>query len=1433
MNATRIPRFLLESIDQNRCILFLGAGVSLEAGLPGAAELSRTLAESASYPKGFPNDLLDISQYYEARLGRNALMEAIYNALEIRSKPSETQRLIAALSGKFKWIITTNYDALLERAFEDQQRNFYVVADVTDLPSAPTSGTVPIILKIHGDLRRGNIVLTRDDYNHFISSSLNSTLGAVLRAELATGTFLFVGYSLRDYNFVALFESVQKELGKHMSRGFGVMPSPDPVLSSVWSKRGIEVIDAVGNDFFNQISQSLAGFGPTQIFLSYSHEDEIWAEQIRTELAARGIKAFSALREIRAGDDIAQGISEALVRSQAYVILLSPESVQSRWILRELQAALSLRRGSVFPIVIRNCDIPASIQDIRFLDARRGLASVITDLVQRIEELHPGIQLENKRIQTGTEARNEEVATLPKVQLPLRPSGKLPTIIDNREENNVLNALRRLLPEVESLDIASGFFEVGSLLALDGFWQLLKQARILMGDEMTKRTRQELLAALVEKANDSVEQAKEQDDSLRGLPAIRQALHSKQIQAKIYARAKFHAKTYLMQTNERQLSNYGIVGSSNFTRPGLTQNLELNLLTTDELYLNALGNWFEEMWRDADDVSADVIKVLEPHLREYTPFEVYVKALYEYFAGKEKPITSWEENESIMWQVLSKYQRDGYRNAVRIADKWKGALICDGVGLGKTFIGLMLLEYHLHRNDNVLLIVPRSARESVWEANIEKYFGERYPVLLKKNLDIRNHTDFGREGTIRPEELRYYREYANAVIIDEAHHFRNPLRGRGRRLKEFAAGKPLYMLTATPINNSLDDLYHLINYFAQGKADYFSELGVNNLRARFLEAERKMEESLEEGADIQAIAQAEDFLRTDVILKAILIQRSRAYVKEAERLEPTPPVFPVRETPQVIKYSLKKVYAGIYDDIRKAFDRDEPLLNFKIYSPEQFRLGQRDERILQHEKQVVGLIRTLLLKRLESSWKAFEASLEDLLEKMMHFVERYAPERAFEWRDAHALQWATIQQHAVERNLANGEEEEDDYADDPDVLDPKEYDLEKLLPFILSDMTQLVSMLAQVYERFYEGETDPKKQLAVSARKDDKLQNLVERLHKNDRLAHDKVVIFTEFRDTARYLWKALTEVYGLTLVDELDSTRKVDRERTIKRFAPYYNCRPDELVAFVADPIRVLISTDVLSEGLNLQDSTQIMNYDLHWNPVRLMQRIGRVDRRLNLDVEKQLGRFGEKPLRVFIYNFLPPNELDGLLNLLKRITGKVLRISKTLGIEAPIGLPDEPESVLKNFNEKYEGGSTKSIQEEAQLELARIARAYPDLYARLEKLPRRLFSGKHRNPQRSRGIFCAYRFSPPDPAAVDANPGEMRWYFRDAADGKVVEGIESIYETLKCQNDTPRYTELTWDTRNDARKAIESHIRSTYLRAIQAPAGYKPTLICWMEIS
>ena len=1018
---------------------------------------------------------------------------------------------------------------------------------------------------------------------------------------------------------------------------------------------------------------------------------------------------------------------------------------------------------------------------------------------------------------------------------------KIPTLVDNRDDNTVLNALRKLLPYAHSLDVATGTFEIGSLLALDGLWQPLDKVRVLMGDETTKRTRVELIESLKQQSEASIESEKEREDvqALAGLEAIRAALVASQIVARIYARAKFHAKAYYLPTKDQPV-DYALLGSSNFTEPGLTRNMELNLFTTDKTQIENLTAWYQQAWDEADIVNNELIKVIERHLRAFTPFEIWAKAIFEYFKGKETALTDWERSRSVMYPVLSKYQQDGYRQAREIANKWKGAFVCDGVGLGKTFVGLMLLEYHVSRGEQILLIVPKSAEESVWRRNIDRYLRPYYTRALRQHLEIRRHTDFGREGTIPEQDFDYYRNYCDVVMIDEAHHFRTPHANRSKLLMTLLNPTPqngdapkekrCYFLTATPINNSLLDLYHLINYISRNRQDYFASLGVHNLRRYFAEEEKRLDGELLQPqgdlfADIQAASEEADLLRTDQLFKNLVIQRSRAYVQDAERSESgeraRPLLFPVRQKPQVIDYSLKKVYAGLYTRLAAAFDRKDPLVTLAVYNREKFKRGEPDPKLANRDRQVIGLIRTLMLKRLESSYKAFEASLEDLLRKMAQFVRLQQEERWLAWKADHQTAWDTIEahwndRHASDEKQADDEEENDFYANEFDIepLNPSEYKTEEMLPVVLEDMSLLVKLLSGVYQN-------------LSPKTDDKLQQLVKALREDAHLRDSKVVIFTEFKDTARYLWKELRG-HGFGDVDELDSTREANREQVIKRFAPFYNCLPEERPQFVANQIRVLVSTDVLSEGLNLQDSNLIVNYDLHWNPVRLMQRIGRVDRRLDLDTEQALGRAGAEPLKVYVYNFLPPGELEELLRLFKRVTGKLLRISKTLGIEAPVLTPDEEYGALKLFNERYL--KTKSIDEILKEELDKIVAEHPGLVEELTNFPNRAFSGK-RNETGTKGLFCAYRFPSLKPEAQ----GELRWYFRVGATGEILDAsrLDEIANAIRSLPDDKRLIAASADDLKTWRKEIEQKPVRGYLRDLNAPQGENAKLICWMEVS
>ncbi len=1037
----------------------------------------------------------------------------------------------------------------------------------------------------------------------------------------------------------------------------------------------------------------------------------------------------------------------------------------------------------------------------------------------------------------------------------IEEQGKLRTLVDNRPGNQMVDAIRLLMSDAHSLDIATGFFEIGAFLDLDGHWQNVSNIRLLMGDEITRRTKVQLVEALKARDQNGIERVKTVDDwkALRGLVALKAALIDGRIKAKVYTRSKFHAKALHFKTNG--FVNHGLIGSSNFTHPGLTQNLELNLLTHDHAQLEKLQEWYDQVWGEAEDISQELLEILEPHVKEYSPFEVYLKGLNDYFSGREKSQDAWERDESVIYAMLSQYQRDGYHRALQIAEESGGALVCDGVGLGKTFIGLMVLERCLRDNKRVLLIVPKSAEQSVWRKNIDEYLTPKYPRLKKELLDIKRHTDFGREGTINQEDLAYFADYKDVILIDEAHHFRNPNSNRGKLLTQLGKNKQFYFLTATPINNHLDDLYHLINYFAQDRRDHFARIGIQDLRRHFLDAEKRIEEELEQGklGGLFEGTEFEDFLRTDTLLRAVLIQRSRKYVKESEALTESAPVFPVRQLPRVINYSLRSVYESLYTELKDAFDKDNPFLTLAVYNTSAYDLSP-DKREVQQQKQVIGLIRTLLLKRLESSFKAFEASVEDLLVKMVQFVKKWEPARYEAWDTSNRRWWSIVQKHVDERLEREGFEEDNDLPDIPMYqIDPKDHDMHKLLEDVEEDMRLLTDFLSKIYRRFY---VSGKEGVVEDPTKDDKLQQLLKTLENEPLLKGRKVLIFTEFRDTARYLARQL-KAAGIENLEQIDSGRNVDnREQIIKRFAPHYNCRFDkdnlydsEFDRALKNPIDVLVSTDVLSEGLNLQDASLMMNYDLHWNPVRLMQRIGRVDRRLNTRIEAILKRPADLNLKVYFWNFLPPEELEELLRLKEKVSGKIVRINKTLGIEGALLSPDDPNMSMKEFNEKYEGQD--SVEELMHLELQRLSKAHPELLATLKNAPMRLFSAKRAGdgfepmidkdgnvkpnlqPHNVKGLFLAYRM----PGMQEGLQGPVRWYFVDSASGQIHEGetdtaLQYAWAAIRCVEGTERTAAPEPERVTQARKKVESHIKNTYLRAVQAPIGANPVLLEWMEV-
>ena len=1057
-----------------------------------------------------------------------------------------------------------------------------------------------------------------------------------------------------------------------------------------------------------------------------------------------------------------------------------------------------------------------------------------------------------------------------------RPGSEL-FIVDNSESDwKVRDYLVEWCDLSKAIDIATGYFEIGALLALREQWQAVERIRILMGDEVSLRTKRAFTAGLSkinQRLDASLEAEKVQNDFLHGVPAIVEAIRAGKIQCRVYRKDKFHAKAYLTHARAAVVGSFGLVGSSNFTGPGLSDNVELNVQVRGP-EVGLLQAWYEQHWDAAEDITPDILRTLERHTDPHPPFVIWFKALDEYFRGQALTPDLWDQQESRLFKVLDRYQQDAYRNLLLIAGHYRGAFLCDGVGLGKTFVGLMLLERMVvHEGKRVVLFAPKAAREDVWEPAIEQYLPHLNSGFV--SFVLYNHTDLQRQGQW-PRDLTLTLRDADVVIIDEAHHFRNPgVKGEGlkepsryRKLQRYlhdasARPKRLFLLTATPVNNSVHDFRRMIELVTNNDERYFAQrLGIHSLPRYFNDLEKRIlgklpasqQRELEFGPEI---LEAERALSGDLIFASLVVQRSRGYVKRSQQQQgAAATLFPERAAPQVVPYNLKATYGRLLDSVERAFDKKSPLFVLGIYYPLAYWKGDRDSPEFKawdegRQKQVVILIRTLFLKRFESSAKAFEGSCWRLLLKLLAWVTVHAESdhdrrRLERWKQKNAELIGYVTDHQKELWPDEAEEDQveeyltEDLLNAVEKLDPEKFDVGAILDDCLDDLNQLAEFLERVAK--------------VRPERDDKLKALIKLLKTDPVLKKEKLLLFTEFADTARYLEQELSKA-GIAGVHRIDGgSSQKQRSGVIRRFAPYYNgANSGEIAARGQEEIRVLVSTDVLSEGLNLQDALRLINYDLHWNPVRLMQRIGRVDRRLNPAIEARIvaDHPEQAPLRgrVEFWNFLPPDELDELLRLFQRVTHKTLVISRTLGIEGrQLLTPDDAFDPIREMNEQCDG--TLSATEQLRLEYNALVEQYPELAAALPGLPLKVFSGKALDSPLPAGegsgvrglVFFCYRIPRPDPTLIDTESGQPRW--SDAAgltvwgcydlEGqRVVTEPGAMAELIRSQPDTPRRCALDRAALSALRQRVEKQLIAEHLKPLQAPVGVSPMLKCWMELN
>lgn len=1028
-------------------------------------------------------------------------------------------------------------------------------------------------------------------------------------------------------------------------------------------------------------------------------------------------------------------------------------------------------------------------------------------------------------------------------------------IVDNSDEHwKALEYLRQWCEISSSIDIATGHFELGAFLALKEEWQKVDHIRLLIGGETSRQTADVIAAALDRSI--AVER-QEGDPLLTGADAVVQAVRDGKILIRTYRKKKFHAKAYITHGRLDVVGSAALVGSSNFTRPGLTQNVELNVKFQGP-EVKELQAWYDAHWEEAEDVTEELLKVLDHNVRDFTPFEVYMKALQALTQDLEIPDIAWEESESKIYPLLAPYQKEGYHALRKMEDEWNGGFLTDGVGLGKTFVGLMLTEYYASRQrKNVLILATKTGQDAVWQPELEA----RLPELAGgefTNVIIRAHTDL---STRHADELvARLRERVDVVIVDEAHNFRNhgakgddddAKRSRWWRLQEICEGKKVFLLTATPINNTLFDLVHQAELFTGMDDGYFAKVGVSSLQSYMATLEKPFRDAAKEKKSATTIdlTDFDKLMQEDRLLKSIIHQNSRKYAVESAKIAGGGDVlFPEPQRPAVVEYNLGLHHSKLLEELEAAFNKTNPLFELPMYYPLAFSTSKDVDTIAENrQKQVVGLIRTIFLKRFESSVAAFSGSCIDLSLKILRWLDANASEhpeyaeRLADWRTRH---FPLIEQlhDRFRSNLDMKESEvpddltEDELAELHYKLDGDDYDYERMFDAAFEDLVQLQRFLERIVDS---GGMDDKYErlrdlLAPTAKKAAALDKKVFA----PEFRTGKVIVFTEFADTARYLHERLTRD-GVAHVDRLDGTRTTDRFAMIKRFAPFYN-KVSEDERQEQPPLRVLISTDVLSEGVNLQDSTLLVNYDLHWNPVRLMQRIGRVDRRMDVDIEKQLMKSDPATKasrgRILIRNFLPPEDLETLLKLYSRIQSKVLLISKTMGI--PGGKLISENDVLDDVKVMQEFAHERmgdlSPVEELRLKYQELIAADDGLEERVRRLPEGISVAKAGAPT---ALFICRRLptlSRDDDGTEGITwtmePGRIEWALLDD-EGSIVRSLQSVDAAIASDPTTAPTTRS--DEVVPRLRDLERDETKRYRKEVQLPLDAPtPKTICWMEV-
>ena len=859
--------------------------------------------------------------------------------------------------------------------------------------------------------------------------------------------------------------------------------------------------------------------------------------------------------------------------------------------------------------------------------------------------------------------------------LPAVSRGDSP-IVDNQDGRTVGEFLRAQLVDDAVLSVVSAYFTIYAYGDLRAELDELRGLRFLYGQPggaaaVDPAEGEDKAYRLTRDGNLELHRALAQKPLAR---ACAKWIETK-ADVRTVSQANFlHGKMYHVERPAGDAA--ALVGSSNFTRGGLgfgaNPNIELNMQIRGDGDRRRLLRWFDDLWNDerlTRDAKEDVLAALERLGRDYSPEFVYYKTLFHVLEDRldergrrDGLVQDVHLYDTAIWRALYRFQKDGAVSAINRLLTHNGCILADSVGLGKTWTALAVIKFFEMRNERVLVLCPKKLKEN-W-TRYTSWAGYSNNPLEKDRLGytVLAHTDLSRyKGMAGANDLAQFNWGAyDLIVIDESHNFRNEGRDKkdesgkivrrsryNRLLEEVLKGgvhTKVLMLSATPVNTGLRDLRNQVYLMTEKRQDAFRDtLEIGNIQSLFGMAQKEFQKWKQVGRTTGKRNKAEllerlgaDFL---ALLDAVSIARSRDHVRRFyPDVEAQIGGFPKRAKPQNLHPPTDSEGELSYDSLHVRISK----FRLAVYMPSQY---LRDTSVLDEEKArlhfdqrdrehwLIGMMRVNLLKRLESSVHSFTLTMERIIAKMDELGQRI---------DA----WIADPDNAQINLLARAEEghEEDE-----------EFSLGKGRRYRLADL-DLQAWKKDLQEDRRSFRAIHQQAARVTVERDAKLRELKRILEKKvetaqpgkDGRPNRKALIFTTFSDTASYLYEHVSEwartqlgVHaGLVTGSAGNRTTigKADFAGVLARFAPVA-----QLTSPRDEEIDILIATDCLSEGQNLQDCDLVVNYDVHWNPVRLMQRFGRID------------RIGSRNAQVAMANFWPTRDLDRYLDLKNRIEARM----------------------------------------------------------------------------------------------------------------------------------------------------------------------------------